>query len=22
DKEAYIDSFWKIVDWNVVNERL
>jgi Fe-Mn family superoxide dismutase len=22
NKEAYIDSFWKIVDWNVVNERL
>jgi Fe-Mn family superoxide dismutase len=22
DKEAYIDSFWKIVDWNVVNERI
>jgi len=22
DKEAYIDSFWKIVNWNVVNERL
>ena len=22
DKESYIDSFWKIVDWNVVNERL
>jgi superoxide dismutase, Fe-Mn family len=22
DKEAYIDSFWKIVNWDVVNERL
>jgi len=22
NKEAYIDSFWKIVNWNVVNERL
>lgn len=22
DKEAYIDSFWKIIDWNVINERL
>jgi Fe-Mn family superoxide dismutase len=22
DKEKYIDNFWKIVDWNVVNERL
>ena len=22
NKEAYIDNFWKIVDWNVVNERL
>lgn len=22
NKEAYIDGFWKIVDWNVVNERL
>jgi Fe-Mn family superoxide dismutase len=22
DKESYIDSFYKIVDWNVVNERL
>ena len=22
NKEAYIDSFWKIVDWDVVNERL
>jgi superoxide dismutase, Fe-Mn family len=22
DKESYIDSFWKIVNWNVVNERL
>lgn len=22
NKEAYIDSFWKIVDWNIVNERL
>jgi superoxide dismutase, Fe-Mn family len=22
DKEAYIDSFWKIVDWDVCNERL
>mgnify|MGYP003347929075 CR=1 FL=1 len=22
NKEAYIDSFWKIVDWGVVNERL
>jgi len=22
DKEAYIDGFWKIVNWNVVNERL
>lgn len=22
NKESYIDNFWKIVDWNVVNERL
>ena len=22
NKEAYIDGFWKIVDWDVVNERL
>lgn len=22
DKEAYIDSFWKIVNWNLVNDRL
>lgn len=22
NKEAYIDSFWKIVNWNVVNERI
>mgnify|MGYP007071576122 FL=1 len=22
DKESYIDNFWKIVNWNVVNERL
>jgi Fe-Mn family superoxide dismutase len=22
DKDAYVDSFWKIVDWDVVNERL
>lgn len=22
DKEAYIDSFWKIVNWDVINERL
>jgi Fe-Mn family superoxide dismutase len=22
DKEAYIDNFWKIVNWDVVNERL
>jgi superoxide dismutase, Fe-Mn family len=22
NKEAYIDSFWKIVNWDVVNERL
>jgi len=22
DKEKYIDNFWKIVDWNIVNERL
>ena len=22
DKEAYIDGFWKIVNWDVVNERL
>ena len=22
DKEAYIDNIWKIIDWNVVNERL
>lgn len=22
NKEAYIDSFWKIVDWDIVNERL
>lgn len=22
DKEAYIDSFWKIIDWEVCNERL
>jgi Fe-Mn family superoxide dismutase len=22
DKEAYINGFWKIVDWNAVNERL
>lgn len=22
DKKAYINSFWKIVDWNVVNERI
>ena len=22
DKEAYIDSFWKIVNWDVCNERL
>lgn len=22
DKEGYIDGFWKIIDWNVVNERL
>ena len=22
NKEAYIDGFWKIVDWSVINERL
>lgn len=22
NKEAYIDGFWKIVNWNVINERL
>ena len=22
DKESYIDSFWKIVNWDIVNERL
>lgn len=22
DKEKYIDNFWKIVNWNIVNERL
>ena len=22
NKEAYIDSFWKIVDWDVCNQRL
>lgn len=22
DKEKYIDNFWKIINWNVVNERL
>jgi Fe-Mn family superoxide dismutase len=22
DKERYLDNIWKIIDWNVVNERL
>jgi Fe-Mn family superoxide dismutase len=22
DKEAYIDSFWKIINWDMINERL